>query len=282
MSINWYPGHMAKAKRQLSDQVAKADVIVELCDARLPRSSRNPDLKGIIRMKKHLLIMQKSDLADEEETARWLGYFRARGLKAAAIDVNKQYKQVLRMIQAEAQERIDRAKERGVNKTVRAIVVGVPNVGKSTLINRLYGSAVREVSDRPGVTRANQWVRVSPYLEILDTPGLLWPRLDDQKAALRLSYIAAVRDDVQDVYALAISLLDDMMEIKPEAVTARFKVSDSALRGQALLDAACLGRGFLLRGGEPDEERGCRVVLEEFRSGKLGRITLESAPEAEA
>ena len=282
MSINWYPGHMAKAKRQLSDQVAKADVIVELCDARLPRSSRNPDLKGIIRMKKHLLIMQKSDLADEAETARWLGYFRARGLKAAAIDVNKQYKQVLRMIQAEAQERIDRAKERGVNKTVRAIVVGVPNVGKSTLINRLYGSAVREVSDRPGVTRANQWVRVSPYLEILDTPGLLWPRLDDQKAALRLSYIAAVRDDVQDVYALAISLLDDMMEIKPEAVTARFKVSDSTLRGQALLDAACLGRGFLLRGGEPDEERGCRVVLEEFRSGKLGRITLESAPEAEA
>ena len=282
MSINWYPGHMAKAKHQLSDQVAKADVIVELCDARLPRSSRNPDLKGIIRMKKHLLIMQKSDLADEAETARWLGYFRARGLKAAAIDVNKQYKQVLRMIQAEAQERIDRAKERGVNKTVRAIVVGVPNVGKSTLINRLYGSAVREVSDRPGVTRANQWVRVSPYLEVLDTPGLLWPRLDDQKAALRLSYIAAVRDDVQDVYALAISLLDDMMEIKPEAVTARFKVSDSALRGQALLDAACLGRGFLLRGGEPDEERGCRVVLEEFRSGKLGRITLESAPEAEA
>ena len=282
MSINWYPGHMAKAKRQLSDQVAKADVIVELCDARLPRSSRNPDLKGIIRMKKHLLIMQKSDLADEAETARWLGYFRARGLKAAAIDVNRQYKQVLRMIQAEAQERIDRAKERGVNKTVRAIVVGVPNVGKSTLINRLYGSAVREVSDRPGVTRANQWVRVSPYLEILDTPGLLWPRLDDQKAALRLSYIAAVRDDIQDVYALAISLLDDMMEIKPEAVTARFKVSDSTLRGQALLDAACLGRGFLLRGGEPDEERGCRVVLEEFRSGKLGRITLESAPEAEA
>ncbi len=282
MSINWYPGHMAKAKRQLSDQVAKADVIVELCDARLPRSSRNPDLKGIIRQKNHLLIMQKSDLADETETARWLRYFRSQGLKAAAIDVNKQYKQVLRMIQAEAQERIDRAKERGINKTVRAIVVGVPNVGKSTLINRLYGSAVREVSDRPGVTRANQWVRVSPYLEILDTPGLLWPRLDDQKAALRLSYIAAVRDDIQDIFALAISLLDDMMDMKPETVTARFKVDDASLRGQALLDAVCYGRGFLLKGNQPDEERGCRVVLEEFRSGKLGRITLESTPEAEA
>ena len=282
MSINWYPGHMARAKRQLSDQVAKADVIVELCDARLPRSSRNPDLKGIIRMKNHLLIMQKSDLADEAETARWLRYFRSQGLKVAAIDVNRQYKQVLRMIQAEAQERIDRAKERGVNKTVRAIVVGVPNVGKSTLINGLYGSAVREVSDRPGVTRANQWVRVSPYLEILDTPGLLWPRLDDQKAALRLSYIAAVRDDVQDIYALAISLLDDMMEMKPEAVMTRFKVSDETLRGQELLDAVCFGRGFLLKGNQPDEERGCRVVLDEFRSGKLGRITLEKAPEAEA
>ncbi len=281
MSINWYPGHMAKARRQLSDQVAKADVIVELCDARLPKASRNPDLKGIIRQKNHLLIMQKSDLADEAETGKWLRYFRAKGLKAAAIDVNKQYKQVLRMIQAEAQERIDRAKERGINKTVRAIVVGVPNVGKSTLINRPYGSAVREVSDRPGVTRANQWVRVSTYLEILDTPGLLWPRLDDQKAALRLSYIAAVRDDIQDIYALAISLLDDMMDVKPEAVTTRFKISDDTLRGQALLDAVCYGRGFLLKGNQPDEERAARVVLDEFRGGKLGRITLESAPEAE-
>ena len=282
MDINWYPGHMAKAKRQLNDQVAKADVIVELCDARLPKSSRNPDLKGIIRQKNHLLIMQKSDLADEAETAKWLRFFRAKGLRAAAIDVNRQYKQVLRMIQAEAQEKVERAQEKGVRKTVRAIVVGVPNVGKSTLINRLYGSAVREVSDRPGVTRANQWVRVSPYLEILDTPGLLWPRLDDQKAALRLSYIAAVRDDIQDIYALAISLLDDMMEVKPEAVTARFKVSDDSLRGQALLDAVCFGRGFLLKGNQPDEERAARVVLDEFRGGKLGRITLESAPEVEA
>ena len=282
MSINWYPGHMAKAKRQLTEQVAKADVIVELCDARLPRSSRNPDLKNIIRMKNHLLIMQKSDLADETETARWLRYFRAQGLTVTAIDVNRQYKQALRMIQAEAQERVARAQEKGVRKTVRVIVAGVPNVGKSTLINRLYGSAVRETSDRPGVTRANQWVHVSPYLEILDTPGLLWPRLDDQKAAQRLSYIAAVRDDVQDIYALAISLLDDMMEMKPEAVMARFKVEDASLRGQALLDAACLGRGFLLKGGQPDEERGARVALDEFRGGKLGRITLERAPEVQA
>ena len=282
MPIQWYPGHMAKARRQLGEQIARTDVVVELCDARLPRSSRNPDLRGMIRSKNHLLIMQKSDLADEAETAAWLRYFRSKGLRVAAIDVNRQYKQVLRMIQAEAQERVDRAEARGVKKTVRAMVVGVPNVGKSTLINRLYGSAVREVSDRPGVTRANQWVRVSPYLEILDTPGLLWPRLDDQQAAVRLSYIAAVRDDVQDVYGLAIRLLDDMMDMKPEAVMSRFKVTDPALRGQALLDAVCLGRGFLMKGNQPDEERGARVVLDEFRAGKLGRITLERAPEAEA
>lgn len=280
MPIQWYPGHMAKAKRQLGEQIARTDVVVELCDARLPRSSRNPDLQGMIRSKNHLLIMQKSDLADEAETALWLRYFRSKGLRAAAIDVNRQHKQVLRMIQAEAEERVARAEARGIRKTVRAMVVGVPNVGKSTLINRLYGSAIREVSDRPGVTRANQWVRVSPYLEILDTPGLLWPRLDDQQAAVRLSYIAAVRDDVQDVYGLAIRLLDDMMDMKPDAVMARFKVADPALRGQALLDAVCLGRGFLMKGQQPDEERGARVVLDEFRAGKLGRITLERAPEA--
>ena len=281
MGINWYPGHMAKAKRLLSDQIVKADVIVELCDARLPKSSRNPILNTMIRSKSHVLIMQKSDLADEVETAKWLEYFRSDDLPTAAIDVNRQYKQVLRLIQAAAQKRVEQAQERGIRKTVRAIVVGVPNVGKSTLINRLHGSSVREVSDRPGVTRNNEWVKVSQYLEILDTPGLLWPRLDDQQAALRLSYISAIRDEVQNIYDLAIRLLEDVTAIKPEAVVSRFRVSDPELRGQELLESVCFGRGFLLKGGQPDTERGARVVLDEFRGGKLGRITLEKAPEVE-
>ena len=158
------------------------------------------------------------------------------------------------------------------------MVVGVPNVGKSTLINRLNGSVVAKVGDRPGVTRSNQWVKVSPYLELMDSPGMLWPRLDDQEAALRLSYIAAIRDDAQDVHALALRLLDDMMEMKPSAVMERFKVTDDTLRGEALMEAVCRGRGFLLKGNEADIERGSRVALDEFRAGKLGRITLEKAP----
>ena len=276
--INWYPGHMAKTRRLLSEQISRADVVVELCDARLPRASRNPDLIRLIQNREHILILQKSDLADEKETERWLAYFRSLGVTCAGIDANRQYKQVLRLINDKAEAKVRQAQSRGISKTVRVMVVGVPNVGKSSLINRLNGSAVARVSDRPGVTRSNQWVKVNPYLELMDSPGLLWPRLDDQQAALRLSYIAAIRDDVQDVYDLALHLLDDMMEIKPEAVLERFHVTDGTLRGAPLMEAVCRGRGFLLRGNEVDEERGSRVVLDEFRAGKLGRITLEKAP----
>ena len=232
----------------------------------------------MMRDKEHILVLQKSDLADEQETERWLSYFRSLGITCSAIDVNRQYKQVLRLITAKAEKKVAQARARGISKTVRAMVVGVPNVGKSTLINRLNGSVVARVSDRPGVTRSAQWVKVTPYLELMDSPGLLWPRLDDQNAAVRLSYIAAIRDDVQDVYALAVHLLDDMMEMKPEAVMERFHVQDSALRGDSLMEAVCRGRGFLLKGNETDTERGSRVVLDEFRAGKLGRLTLEKAP----
>lgn len=278
MDINWYPGHMAKAKRLLKDQLTRVDVVVELCDARLPRASRNPDLISLTRDKKRVLILQKSDLADEKETAAWLKYFRSLSISCAAIDVNRQAKTALKLIEEAAKETVERAKARGISKTVRVMVVGVPNVGKSTLINRLYGGSIAKAGDMPGVTRANQWVRVTPYLEILDTPGLLWPRLDDQKAALRLSYIAAIKDEIQDTRMLAICLLGDMMDMKPAAVMERFKVKDAALRGEELLAAVCVGRGFLMRGGVPDEERACSVVLDEFRGGKLGRVTLEKAP----
>ena len=281
MEINWYPGHMARAKRLLSDQLSRVDVVIELCDARLPLSSRNPDLMRLTEKKERVLLLGKSDLADPNLTAAWLTLFKRQGLSCMALDMNRQAKAALSLIEKAARETVERAAQRGIKKTVRAMVVGVPNVGKSTLINRLHGGSIAKVGDMPGVTKANQWVKVSPYLELLDTPGLLWPRLDDPLAARRLAYIAAIRDEVIDTAQLAIQLLTDLIAVTPMTVQERFKIKDLSLRGPELLDAVCVGRGFLMKGGVYDTERACKVVLDEFRGGKLGRITLE-APEREA
>ena len=276
MDINWYPGHMARAKRLLAEQLSRVDVVIELCDARLPASSRNPDLMRLTQKKERVLLLGKSDLADPGLTAQWLKLFRQQGLSCQALNMNKQAKSALALIDQAAQAAVERAAQRGIRKTVRAMIVGVPNVGKSTLINRLHGGSIAKVGDMPGVTRANQWVKVTPYLELMDTPGLLWPRLDDPLAARRLAYIAAIRDEVLDTAQLAIQLLTDLIGMAPGAVQERFKIKDLSLRGHELLDAVCLGRGFLMKGGACDTERACKVVLDEFRGGKLGRITLEA------
>ena len=280
MQINWYPGHMAKSKRLLITQLGRVDVVVELCDARIPHASRNPDLDKLIANKKRVLILNKADLADSSETAKWLERFKKQGLMAASyVSTTGKIAQALNLIDKAAKEAVQRAADKGVRKVVRVMVVGVPNVGKSTFINHLHGAGIAKTGDRPGVTRSNQWVKIGPYLEILDTPGLLWPRLDDQLSAKRLCYIGTIRDEVVDLHALAISLLDDIMRVRPESVMERYKVKDKELRGFELLEAVCRGRGFLLKGGLLDLDRGCAVVLDEFRAGKLGRITLE--PEAE-
>ena len=276
MEINWYPGHMARAKRQLSDQLSRVDVVIELCDARLPFSSRNPDLMRLTAKKERVLLLGKSDLADPNLTSQWLSIFRSQGLTCQALDMNKQAKSALALIDKAAKETVERAAQRGIKKTVRAMVVGVPNVGKSTLINRLHGGSIAKVGDMPGVTRANQWVKISPYLELMDSPGLLWPRLDDPLAARRLAYIAAIRDEVMDTAQLSIQLLADLIDMAPQAVQERFKIKDLSLRGPELLDAVCQSRGFLMKGGMYDTERACKVILDEFRGGKLGRITLEA------
>ena len=281
MEINWYPGHMAKAKRQLADQLGRVDVVIELCDARLPHASRNPDLDRLISGKKRVLLLNKADLADPAVTSMWLNHFRAQGIDCAPFNAaSGKAKDALTLIERAAKEMVERAAEKGVRKTVRVMVVGVPNVGKSTFTNRLHGGAIAKTGDRPGVTRANQWVRITPYLELLDTPGLLWPRLDDQVAARRLCYIGTVKDDVVDLPMLTIHLLEDMLSVKPQAVTERFRIKESDLRGEALLEAVCRGRGFLMKGGVCDYDRCCAVVLDEFRGGKLGRISLET-PEKE-
>lgn len=275
--INWYPGHMAKTRRLLQEQLRAVDAVIELCDARAPQATRNDDLAKLTRGKARILVLNKADLADDQQTARWLEHFRRQGLQAMRFNANGgRTKDILAKIEAASQPALERFAARGVKKTVRFMVTGIPNVGKSTFINRLHGSAIAKASDRPGVTRANQWVKLNPYLEILDTPGMLPPRLDDQNAARLLAYLGSIKDEIMDTEALAGGLLSLLYEIDPEAVTRRFKLSlDSDNTPHALLEAACRGRGWLLSGGRFDTDRAAALVLDEFRAGKIGKITIE-------
>lgn len=274
--INWYPGHMARTKRLLQDQIRRIDLVIEICDARLPYSSRNPDLDHMISHKRRILFLNKSDLADPAQNQEWIRYFRKQGIDPYLTDaVRMRGKETIGIIDRATKEIVDKALDKGVRKTVRAMIAGIPNVGKSTLINRLCGRSVAQTGDRPGVTKSNQWVKVSPYLELLDTPGLLWPRFDDQDAARKLSYIGCIKDDVLDLADLTVHLLQELCERIPDRVQERFHIQDTGLKGVELLDAACAGRGWLLKGAGYDYDRCCSIVLDEFRAGKLGRITLE-------
>ena len=274
--INWYPGHMAKTKRLLQEQLRRIDLIIEICDARLPFSSRNPELDKMIGQKRRLLFLNKSDLADPAANSAWLAFFREKGIEAYLTDaVKMRGKETIGLIERATKEIVEKSLTKGVRKTVRAMIVGIPNVGKSTLINRLYGRSIAQIGDRPGVTRSNQWVKISPYLELLDTPGLLWPRLEDQTSARRLCYIGSVKDDVVDLADLTIHLLEDLCIIAPQRIKERYHVNDTTLKGVELLDAVCSGRGWLLKGAQYDYDRCFSIVLDEYRAGKLGRITLE-------
>lgn len=226
--------------------------------------------------KRRILLLNKADLADPEATRRWVRFFQARGETAYPVHaISLKSKELLGTIDRSVRDVVETAEEKGIRKTIRVMVIGVPNVGKSTLINRLRGTSIAKTGDRPGVTKSNQWIHVTPYLDLMDTPGMLWPRLDDQLAARRLCYIGSVKDDVVDIYALAISLLEDLKASCPETLSVRFHVEDLNVENVELLDAVCRGRGWLLRGGRFDYDRCCNVVLDEFRSGKLGKITLE-------
>ena len=274
--INWYRGHMAKTKRLLQEQLRRIDLIIEICDARLPFSSRNPELDKMIGQKRRLLFLNKSDLADPAANSAWLAFFREKGIEAYLTDAIKMRgKETIGLIERATKEIVEKSLTKGVRKTVRAMIVGIPNVGKSTLINRLYGRSIAQIGDRPGVTRSNQWVKISPYLELLDTPGLLWPRLEDQTSARRLCYIGSVKDDVVDLADLTIHLLEDLCIIAPQRIKERYHVNDTTLKGVELLDAVCSGRGWLLKGAQYDYDRCFSIVLDEYRAGKLGRITLE-------
>lgn len=277
MLIQWYPGHMAKARRMLVENLKLIDAVVEIVDARAPIATRNPDFDDLFAAKKRVALLNKSDLADPAATKAFIRLFKEQGIKAMEfVAINSQKKAAaVELLQAAVQEEVDRLLQKGVRKTVRVMVVGIPNVGKSTFINRIAGSNRALVGDKPGVTKGKQWVKVGPYLELMDTPGLLWPKLSDELLARHLAYIGSVKDDIMDVEQLASLLLQELMALCPDTLTARYKKLEKGMEPHDLLEGVCKSRGFLLPGGMPDTERGARIALDEFRAGKIGRVTLD-------
>ena len=280
-AINWYPGHMTKTRRMLQENLKMIDVVVEVLDARAPLASRNPDFDDLFAGKARVVLLNKSDLADSNATKRWITYYNRKGIEAAGISATggSAKKIAVALIEKAAKPRVDAMKAKGVNKVVRAMIVGIPNVGKSTLINRIAGQNRAEVGDKPGVTRGKQWVKITPYLELMDTPGMLWPKLEDQELAKHLAFLGSIKDEVMDSEELALELLALLQSMSPSQVTERYSKLTSETEKQDLLRAVCLSRGFLLRGGELDTERAAHVSLDEFRAGKVARVTLEQ-PEA--
>ena len=280
-AINWYPGHMAKTRRMLADNLKMIDVVVEVIDARAPLASRNPDFDDLFSGKARVVLLNKSDLADGNSTKRWIAYYNRHGIEAAGVSATggSAKKIVTTLIEKAAKPRVDAMKAKGVNKVVRCMIVGIPNVGKSTLINRMAGETRAEVGDRPGVTRGKQWVRISPYLELMDTPGMLWPKLEDQELAKHLAFLGSIKDEIMDSEELATDLIALLQSMVSSQLTERFSKLASDTPKEELLNTVCRSRGFLLRGGELDTERASHVALDEFRAGKIARVTLEQ-PEA--
>jgi len=282
-AINWYPGHMTKTRRMLQENLKMIDVVVEILDARAPLASRNPDFEDLFAGKSRVVLLNKSDLADSNATKRWISYYNKRGIEAAGISATggSAKKIAVALIEQAAKPKVDALKQKGINKVVRAMIVGIPNVGKSTLINRIAGQNRAEVGDKPGVTRGKQWVKVTPYLELMDTPGMLWPKLEDQELAKHLAFLGSIKDEIMDSEELATDLLVVLQSMVPAPLTERFSKLATDTPKENLLDAVCRSRGFLLRGGELDTERASHVALDEFRAGKIAHVTLEQ-PEARA
>lgn len=274
-NIQWFPGHMTKTRRLIEADLKMVDAVVEITDARIPESSRNPVLDELVRDKPRIMIMNKCDYADERATALWRRYYESRGMTVMVCDCRsgKGINRFVPTVKTLLSELVERRKARGmIGKALRLMVVGIPNVGKSSFINRMANSKKAKVGDRPGVTRGKQWVSVDKDVELLDMPGILWPKFDDQTAAQRLAFTGAIKDDVMDAEALARALGELLLRDYPDLIKARYKISGE---GDVLTEIA-RARGMLVSGGEPDAERAAATLLDEYRGGRIGRITLET------
>ena len=280
LNIQWYPGHMTKTRRMIEADLKLVDLVAEVIDARIPRSSRNPDIDELVGRKPRLIVLNRADQADPAQNRAWGRWFRDRGCAVLETDskTGKGVDQFSNAAREALKEQIARWREKGqVGRPVRVMVVGVPNVGKSTFINKVARRKSAKAQDRPGVTRGKQWVAVDAGLDLLDTPGILWPKFEDQEVGRRLAYTGAIKDDIMDVEELGCALMEELAARYPQALTDRYKLTpEPGIPGWELLEAAGRKRGFLISGGEVDLSRMARVLLDEFRGGKLGRFTLET------
>ena len=292
MNIQWYPGHMTKTRRMIAEQLKNVDAVCEILDARIPISSRNPDVDELTAGKPRLVVLNRVDQADRSSTDRWAAYFRNKGYAVMESDARSgqgtaRFAGAVRELLA---EKIRAYEEKGQNRVLRVMILGIPNVGKSTFINRVAGRKTAKTEDRPGVTRAKQWVPIDRGLELLDTPGILWPKFEDQSVGLNLAYTGAVKDEILDMETLGCHLMAYLGTNYPEALRTGYKLPSLPERqdgeedvawGYRLLEAVGKKRGFLISGGEVDTERMAKILLDEYRAGKLGRFTLEMPEETE-
>ena len=286
MNINWYPGHMAKTKRQMIEDSKLIDVVVEILDARIPKSSQNPDIAEIIKNKKRIIVLNKSDLADEKETRKWIEYFKKKDITAIEADSNqgKGIEQVKKAIEEIMKEELKLQNEKGrIRKTIRVMIIGIPNVGKSSFINRISKKTAMTVGNKPGVTKQKQWIRIRNQIELLDTPGVLWPKFESEEVGLNLAYTGSIKDDVIERTEVAYTLIQYLDKNYPEKLYEKYKITTENLEKiknhpQYYLELMYLigrKRGALISGGNIDEEKVANIILDDFKNGKIGKITLE-------
>ncbi len=277
MNIQWYPGHMTKAKRMMQEDMKLIDIVIELLDARIPLSSRNPDIDSLAGQKFRLVLLNKCDLADEQANARWAEWFQGQGIPAVLINARdgQGMKSITARVQEACREKIERDRRRGIiNRPIRAMIAGIPNVGKSTFINSYARKACTKVGNKPGVTKGKQWIRINKQVELLDTPGILWPKFEDEQVGERLAMIGSINDEILPREDLACRLIEFLTKQYPGVLRERFEVDEGA-GAVEILSQAAKNRGCLRKGMEMDYDKAAGILLEEFRSGKLGRISLE-------
>ncbi|MEE0111097.1 MAG: ribosome biogenesis GTPase YlqF [Oscillospiraceae bacterium] len=282
MNIQWYPGHMTKTRRQIEADLKQVDAVCEIVDARIPLSSRNPDIDAICGSKPRIIVLNRMDLADPNATKKWAAYFKGKGMAVIATDckTRRGITDFTPAARTACAEKLERDAKRGMNRPLRVMVVGIPNVGKSTLINQISGRKGAKAENRPGVTRGKQWVTVDSGLQLLDTPGILWPKFEDPEVGMMLAYTGAVKEDVIDIEELASRLMELLHKFYPQTLLERYKIeAPEGTPGWELIEMAGRKRGYLVSGGEVNTERMSKVLLDEFRGGKLGKFTLEMPEE---